>query len=129
MRTKGCIANKKTVSTGRIGNVEICALTKNDVVDRCVDKENLLKKYAEEHREYMLLKRIEKNLLDIVFSGMRIQKIESSLNGNGYDAFCSNFVKQALLTPEEKNYLFENGKMRIEKFGKAVERSLNESSD
>lgn len=120
MRTKGCIANVKTVSTGRIGNVEICALTKNDVVDRSVNEENLLKKYAEEHREYMLLKRIEKNLLDIVFSGMRIQKIECSLNGNGYDAFCSNFAKQALLTPEEKNYLFKNGKMRIEKFGKDV---------
>lgn len=43
MRTKGCIANVKTVSTGRIGNVEICALTKNDVVDRGVDEENLLK--------------------------------------------------------------------------------------
>jgi hypothetical protein len=34
-----------------------------------------------------------------------------------------------MLTPEEKKNLFENGKMRIEKFGKAVERSLNESSD
>lgn len=68
----------------------------------------------------MLLKRIEKNLLDIVFSGMRIQKIESGLNGNGYDEFCSIFAKRAMLTPEEKKNLFENGKMRIEKFGKNV---------
>jgi hypothetical protein len=29
----------------------------------------------------------------------------------------------------QKTYIYENGKMRIEKFGKAVERSLNESSD
>ena len=29
----------------------------------------------------------------------------------------------------QKTYIYENGKMRIEKFGKAVERSLNESPD
>jgi hypothetical protein len=29
----------------------------------------------------------------------------------------------------QKTYIYENGKMRIEKFGKAVERSLNESLD
>ena len=67
----------------------------------------MLKNYADEQRRYKLLKRIDGNLLKIVFSEIPLQKIKCFLEDKGYDEFCSIFAKRAMLTPEEKNYLFK----------------------
>lgn len=54
------------------------------------------------------LKRIEGNLLKIVFSEIPLQKMKCLLEDKGYNEFCSSFAKRAVLTPEEMKYLFEN---------------------
>lgn len=100
----------KITPTGRIGSVVICALEIGDGENCAGDQKNMLKNYADEQRRYKLLKRIDGNLLKIVFSEIPLQKIKCFLEDKGYDEFCSIFAKRAMLTPEEKKNLFEDAR-------------------
>lgn len=101
LETKGIMANVKITPTGRIGDVQISALEIDGGAKSVAEKEKMLKNYSEEKRRYRLLKRIEKDLLDIVFGEMCLEKIKYQLNDREYDEFCSIFAKRAMLTPEE----------------------------
>lgn len=107
LETKGIMANVKITPTGRIGDVQISALEIDGGAKSVAEKEKMLKNYSEEKRRYRLLKRIEKDLLDIVFGEMCLEKIKYQLNDREYDEFCSNFAEQAILTSKEKTDLFK----------------------
>lgn len=98
----GLLGRTKTKRTGKIGDVTVGSID----VDGAGSKE-ALKRYVENQKAYSMLSKIDRLLLELIFVGLKNDKLKGQLSSLEYLSFRSNIIERAKLSQKEESELFK----------------------